>query len=109
MELVELVERMSVDDLWDLHAEIGEALAVRLAAEKAVLEERLKQLTTNPYVERRVATSDRRRYPPVSPKFRNPDDPLETWSGRGNQPRWLAAQLRSGKRMDDFRVEMAAE
>ena len=82
MELVELVERMSVDDLWDLHAEIGEALAVRLAAEKNVLEWRLKQLTTKPYVERRVATSDRRRYPPVSPKFRNPDDPLETWSGR---------------------------
>ena len=108
MNLVEL-ELMSADDLWKLRVEIGEALAVRLAAEKAVLEERLKQLTTNPYVERRVATSDRRRYPPVSPKFRNPDDPLETWSRRGNQPRWLAAQLRSGKRMDDFRVEMAAE
>ena len=108
MNLVEL-ELMSADDLWKLRVEIGEALAVRLAAEKAVLEERLKQLTTNPYVERRVATSDRRRYPPVSPKFRNPDDPLETWSGRGKQPRWLAAQLRSGKRIDDFRVEMAAE
>ena len=108
MNLVEL-ELMSADDLWKLRVEIGEALAVRLAAEKAVLEERLKQLTTNPYVERRVATSDRRRYPPVSPKFRNPDDPLETWSGRGKPPRWLAAQVRSGKKMDDFRIEMATE
>jgi DNA-binding protein H-NS len=102
------LEQMSVDDLWNLHVEIGEALAVRLTAEKKVLEERLKQLAAQPYVERRVATSERRQYPPVFPKFRNPDDPSETWSGRGKQPRWLAKQLRSGKTMDDFRIEMAA-
>ena len=44
MKLGEL-ERMSVDDLFKLHLEVGEALAVKLAAEKDVLEERLKQLT----------------------------------------------------------------
>ena len=36
MKLNEL-ERMSVDDLWKLHTEVGEALAVRLAAEKRCL------------------------------------------------------------------------
>jgi len=46
-------ERMSVDDLWKLHHEIGEALAVKLAAEKDVLEARLKQLTAKPTFERR--------------------------------------------------------
>jgi DNA-binding protein H-NS len=103
MKLVEL-ERMSADDLWKLHVEIGEALAARLIAEKDVLEERLKQLAAKPSVERRTATSERRQYPPVFPKFRNPDDPSETWAGRGKQPRWLAKQLRAGKTMDDFRI-----
>jgi DNA-binding protein H-NS len=32
-----------------------------------------------------------RKYPRVFPKFRNPKEPSETWSGRGKQPRWLAA------------------
>lgn len=107
MKLNEL-EQEPLDDLWQLHLEIGKALAVRLAAEKEVLEERLKQLEAAPYVERRVATSERRQYPPVFPKFRNPDVPSETWSGRGKQPRWVAEQLRSGKSMDDFRIETAA-
>ena len=47
-----------------------------------------------------IITSDRRQrrpYPKVLPKHRNPKNPAETWSGRGKQPRWLTAQLRSGK------------
>jgi hypothetical protein len=31
--------------------------------------------------------------------------PSETWAGRGKQPRWLTAQLRSGKLLDDFRIQ----
>jgi DNA-binding protein H-NS len=42
------------------------------------------------------------------PKYRNPDQPSETWAGRGKQPRWLVAQLRSGKRIDDFKIKKAA-
>ena len=68
-----------------------------------MLEERLKQLEAKPSFERRVAASERRYYPPVFPKFRNPDDPSETWAGRGKQPRWLAEQLRSGKKLDDLK------
>jgi DNA-binding protein H-NS len=108
MKLGEL-ERMSVDDLWKLHLAVGEALAVKLAAEKGVLEERLKQLKAKPTLERRIANSERRRYPPVFPKYRNPDDPSETWAGRGRQPRWIVEQLSLGKKVDDFRIEMAAE
>jgi DNA-binding protein H-NS len=50
----------------------------------------------------------RRPYPAVVPKYRNPDRPSETWAGRGKKPRWLAAQLKSGKRIDDFRIWHAA-
>jgi DNA-binding protein H-NS len=102
-------ERMSVDDLWKLHVEVGEALAIKLVAEKEVLEGRLKQLKANPSSERRIATSERRQYPPVIPKFRNPNDPSETWSGRGKQPRWLKHQLVSGHSIDEFKIQMAAE
>ena len=50
----------------------------------------------------------RRPYPVVVPKYRNPDRPSETWAGRGKTPRWLTAQLKSGRRIDDFRIRQAA-
>lgn len=39
----------------------------------------------------------------VVPKFRNPDTG-ETWSGRGQQPRWLRAFVDAGKTVDEFRI-----
>ena len=34
----------------------------------------------------------------VAPKYRNPANPKETWTGRGMQPRWLAALTKKGKK-----------
>jgi DNA-binding protein H-NS len=57
---------------------------------------------------RTKALRARRPYPVVVPKYRNPERPSETWAGRGKTPRWLTAQLKSGKRIDDFRIRYAA-
>jgi DNA-binding protein H-NS len=70
------------------------------------LELRLKQLNRGSHGKFEPST-ERLPYPKVFPKFRNPDHPSETW-GRGKQPRWLTAQLRTGKRIDDLRIERAA-
>lgn len=40
----------------------------------------------------------------VAPKYRNPENPKETWSGRGMQPRWLAEQVKRGKSAADFLI-----
>lgn len=41
----------------------------------------------------------------VAPKFRGPNG--ETWSGRGLMPRWLSAQVASGKTKEQFAVSGA--
>ncbi len=33
----------------------------------------------------------------VAPKYRDPANPANTWSGRGKRPRWFLAALRAGK------------
>jgi DNA-binding protein H-NS len=100
------LEAMSVDQLWNLHEALVAELSRKIAAEKATLEQRLRKLG----VVASFGRADRRRrpYPKVLPKFRNPKNPVETWAGRGKQPRWLRAQLRSGKRLDDFRIKNVA-
>lgn len=105
-------ELMSVDQLWGLHEEIAVALTSRLASEKTILEDRLRQLNQQqrPVTQGvKAEGGERRPYPAVIPKYRNPDDPTETWSGRGKQPRWLVARLKAGKRIDDFRIDAQAE
>ena len=90
------LDRMSTDDLWSLHVEVSQLLQQKIQQEKLRLEERLKRL--------RTPVSERRPYPPVSPKYRNPDQPSETWAGRGQQPRWLVKQLKSGRQIEDFSI-----
>ena len=40
----------------------------------------------------------------VAPKYRNPENPAETWAGRGLKPRWLSAAIKGGKKQDDFLI-----
>jgi DNA-binding protein H-NS len=38
----------------------------------------------------------------LAPRYRNPADQSQTWTGRGRQPKWLADALARGKSLDDF-------
>jgi DNA-binding protein H-NS len=99
---------LSSDELWALHQEVAATLASRLIAEMRTIENRLGQLDRLVRTRQSRKTTGRRFYPPVAPKFRNPEQPSQTWAGRGKQPRWLTAHLSSGKRIEDFRIERAA-
>ncbi|MGP1664723.1 MAG: H-NS histone family protein [Rhodanobacter sp.] len=45
-----------------------------------------------------------RRTGPVPPKYRNPADPAQTWSGRGKRPRWYNDALKAGKKEKDLAI-----
>jgi DNA-binding protein H-NS len=101
-------EILPSDELWVLHQKITATLKAKISAEKKVLEDRLSQLNGRFRAKQTSETPERRSYPTVFPKFRNPEQPSETWAGRGKKPRWLTAQLKSGKQIDDFRIDLAA-
>ena len=97
------IERMSLDDLWDLHQRIIDVLDRKLEIEKRKLQDQLDELGRK-FGGTPEDMPQRRPYPKVKPKFRNPNRPYETWSGRGKQPRWLVKLLAAGKQLDDFRI-----
>lgn len=110
------LDAMSVDEMWELHEEISQILSVRLTSEKRELEKRLAQLRREKEMRQsepmeaqpsREVARERRKYPRVFPKYRNPNEPFETWSGRGKQPRWLAAALESGRKIEEFAIGKA--
>jgi DNA-binding protein H-NS len=44
----------------------------------------------------------------VAPKYRNPKNRSETWAGRGAMPRWLVAEIKKGKKREDFAIKKLA-
>jgi DNA-binding protein H-NS len=107
------LEKISLDELWALYEQITRVLSVRIIAEKEQLEKRLVQLNQgnkSPALiglkpaEKNKSGRERRKYPKVFPKYRNPAQPSETWSGRGKQPRWLVSALKSGESIKDFEI-----
>jgi DNA-binding protein H-NS len=41
---------------------------------------------------------------PVAAKYRHPDEPSLTWSGRGRQPKWLAEFLSNGGKIESLAI-----
>jgi DNA-binding protein H-NS len=103
---------MQFDELWQIHEELTKILSNRIVAEKRELEKRLAKLNRveiirEPGSANPLAMADgapRRKYPKVLPKYCNPLTPSETWSGRGKQPRWLVAALKTGHKLDEFKI-----
>ncbi len=80
-----------------------EALAAAEKAAKALgfsLNEILGKNTAGPKKQRAA------KKPKVSspPKFANPDDPSQTWTGKGRQPQWFKDAMSAGKKPDDLAI-----
>ena len=91
---------MSVGELWEIRGEISKLLEAKMLAEKKVFEQRL--ISLHPATAHRLKV--RRPYPPVVPKFANPDEPSQVWAGRGKQPQWVIEKLASGLALEDLKL-----
>jgi DNA-binding protein H-NS len=100
------LEKMSLADLKKLQKDVAKAidtyeereLKAAAAEADAVLRERgfsLAQLMQQNVAKPRTK---------VAPKYANPDDPTQTWTGRGRKPRWVTAALENGKSLDDLAI-----
>jgi DNA-binding protein H-NS len=99
------LKTMSVAKLQDLKTKVEAAISAKVSERRHELESELSKLSS---FDGRGGAAKRGRggaRGPVAPKYRNPDNPAETWAGRGLQPRWLAAAIKSGKKREDFAVD----
>jgi len=97
------LKSMSIDALLGLRGKIDAVLSTKVADERRTLESELAKLSRVDMAGGRSrAAFGRGVRGKVAPKYRNPENPSETWAGRGLKPRWLAAALKSGKKLDDF-------
>jgi len=98
------LKAMSLAKLSKLKEQVETVLRTKVADERRVVEERLGQLNRLGLNGGRGKATGRGSRGAIAPKYRNPENHAETWAGRGLKPRWLAAALKSGKKLEDFTI-----
>jgi DNA-binding protein H-NS len=114
------LDAMSMPELMKLRERIQAALASKREELQRQIDE-LSALDTAGRGNRRVGSRDRRprvaarsrrgdgkanplKGRSVAPKYRDPENPSQTWAGRGQPPRWLTAYEQQGRKRDEFLI-----
>jgi DNA-binding protein H-NS len=102
------LKSMSISRLTDLRHRVEAALASKVIDQRRTIESELAKLTRvqGAKMPRKNGSGFGLRGP-VAPKYRNPQNPEETWAGRGLRPKWLTAAIKGGKSADDFLIRGA--
>ena len=95
---------LSIDKLSKLKDQVEAVLATKVADERRTLHAELGRLSRYGGGGMGAKGMQGGTRGSVAPKYRNPDNPAETWAGRGLKPRWLAAALKSGKKLEQFAI-----
>lgn len=101
------LKSMSVVRLTTLREKVDTTLQAKVAEARRVIEAELEKLSRFGGAPGRSAAGGKRGGSRVLPKYRNPENPSETWAGRGLRPRWLTAALKGGHKLEDFLIEGA--
>jgi hypothetical protein len=89
------IKNLSVPELLGLRADIDKTLQSR----KTELQMQLAQIGGESHTR-----GSRLKGGKVAAKYRHPETG-ETWSGRGGVAGWLAAELKAGKKREDFLIQ----
>lgn len=101
------LDGMSVKELRQLREAIEQAIATRQRTERVELKAKMAALAEEAGLSLEEIFGGRGKgvRGPVAAKYRNPDNPDETWAGRGRMPKWLSAKLeKRGVKIEDFAV-----
>lgn len=105
---MENLSRFTVEELRDLKKRIDKEIESRRKTEAKQAQQELKKVAEkygfnlNELVG--AANGKSKTTGKLSAKFRHPDDPSKTWSGRGRKPVWLKQWEDSGRSLEELKV-----
>lgn len=104
------LEKMSVKELIALQADVEAAIAARKQEERNEVKEKLAALAEKSGFSVDELFGKARRNGggsrgTVAPKYRNPQNASETWTGRGRMPLWIKALTDKGAKREKFLIK----
>ncbi|KAB2941755.1 MAG: H-NS histone family protein [Hyphomicrobium sp.] len=96
--------KLSYAELLKLQARLEAALAEKRAAEANATKDQLRAMAEKAgfTVEELFGKRGARR--PREAKYRNPNNPSQTWSGRGRKPNWFVDAVKMGAKLESLSV-----
>lgn len=85
-------------ELKGLHFDIEQEIKRRTRAEREQARARIHALAADAGIPLDALVNN------ALPRYRNPADSGQTWTGRGRQPRWVAEALANGRSLDEFKI-----
>lgn len=100
------LDAMSLKDLQDLRNKVSQAIVGfqdrKKRQARIEIEERARELGFR--LGELIDLAPVRNRKPAAPKYANPADRSQTWTGRGRKPRWAEAALKAGKSLSDLAI-----
>jgi DNA-binding protein H-NS len=100
------LEQMSPAELKALQARIERLKLEKREADRVALRAKITELAREYGFDiKELIGQGRGRNGSVAAKYRDPQNPENTWTGRGRMPRWMAAAMKgSRKTKEDFLI-----
>ena len=102
------LSHLSLEELHALAARAKKALEDKQRESRRSVIAQIKELADSIGVTVTITDGEKtvssRRGGKVAPKYRNPHNPNQTWTGRGVKPRWLAALISEGRQPEEFLI-----
>ncbi len=99
------VDKLSLKELLELRTRVEKAIVTSQERERTNLRAKFESMASEAgFGLSELFGSRSTKGKPVAAKYMNPDNPGETWSGRGRKPKWLVAKLDKGKKITDFTI-----
>lgn len=97
---------MSLAELKQLQKDVAQAIDSyrerQKEAARAMLEAKAQEMGFN--LAEIFGTVPRRKAKTSPAKYRHPENPALTWTGRGRRPTWVTAALEQGKALEDLAI-----
>ena len=100
------LDTLSLNDLKTLQKEIVRAIDTAEQRQKTGAREQVEALAKKlGYTLAELAEGAHKpKRAPTTPKYRHPENPALTWSGRGRKPQWFVEALAKGKTAEDLAI-----
>lgn len=108
---VSAYEKMSLKELETIKKEVDRVIAMKRDLERVQLKKKVAELAESHgfsvnelFGAAQKGRGGQKNKSSGVPKFANPENPADTWTGRGRKPNWLVDRLKKGAKVEDFAI-----
>jgi DNA-binding protein H-NS len=101
------LNNLSIDELQAMIENAESALKDKQVSQRKEVFVQIKALADSVGVSVEIhetGKKQKRKGAKVAPKYRNPDDASQTWTGRGVMPKWVRTLTESGRDKSEFLI-----